>query len=215
MELKRLIEQAQNGDQEAKSSLIEAMLRDKCMRRLNRYLYRNRLLSPDDTKGEFWLGVVQAMATVKYDIGDPLQYLAQRGIWQVREALRNAISRGVRYECNTCGHKGRYRRRTNEIRCGRCNGTDLESRQIEIVLQDKVSVDARTAMAQRMDIADFKTILTPREAEVLEAILTNFDRDNSKNYLKDVAGHMNVSPQCVVQYLKRIRWKWSIFKRYL
>lgn len=216
--LQEVILLAQDGVKEAKDELVQMMIDNKCMRRVNRYLYRNRLLKRDDVEQEFWLGVVQAMATVRPEIGDPLQFLTWRGIMQIRNAMRTAIARGVSYQCRNCGYEGRYMKRTMDMECGRCGSVNLDSWEKHVDISKSRTSAPKSHMNEEMDIGDFKTMLTGRESEVLELMLDGFNKIETKyqqNYQRDIGEKLGITPQCVTQYLNRIKWKWGVFSKYL
>ena len=49
--------------------------------------------------------------------------------------------------------------------------------------------------------------LTPQEEKVFTLIAEGIDRDHSQNYIKEIAKEMCITPQCVNQYLRKIRMK--------
>lgn len=211
MELKTVIEQAQAGDEKAKEELVKAMVANNCMRQLSRYLYRNRLLSADDVKSEFWLGVVQAMPVVRHDIGNPLQFLTWKGLCQVKNALRHTISTGVCYQCLDCGRIGRYRRDTDEIHCGRCDSINLQTQQIEVVIEDRVGECKKHKLQEELDITNFKQFLSERELDLVGLMLDGTDRDNAQNYIEDLSILLGISMRQVEVYIRTIRLKWRMW----
>ena len=210
-ELREVIRKAQAGDEWAKDTLVKLLEDNGAMQQLARYLYRNRLLEPSDVKGEFWLGVAQGMLKVKYNIGNPLQYLIQRGIWQVRTALRRAINRGVIWYCKECSFSGQLRRMTDRdildvARCPKCGGEVGSHEKFTPLKNDHWKVKQETRL-MRLDLDKLKTTFTVHERKVFELIEQGHDRDNSKNYLKDIAKELRVTPQNVNYHLRKIRSK--------
>lgn len=219
-EVKRIIEQAQEGSPNALDALIKVMLDNKNIQAINRYLYINRLLSPSDARQEFWLGVIKAIPLVKTTIGDPLQFLTYSGVNQVKTALRNVIGKRVFYVCRECGYQGRLRKgEDNQYRCSKCQSTDIDTWERERASSDMlgqtidIAVSVRVRVREDIDMAEFitelKQSLTNREAEVLDMILQGNDRDSSTNYLEDIGIKLDITPQCVNQYLRKIRQRIS------
>ena len=207
MELnEELIAKAQNGDEIARTKLIHTLNDNGAMKQLSKYLYLNRLLEPDDVRAEFWFGVAKAIPQVKSEIGNPIQYLIKRGIWQVRSALRQAISKDVFYRCPECGTVAPLRRTTDKMECRKCGSEDLmtwERKATSIIPHKPVEVHKTITI----DIDGFKMTLTVQEKRVFELIEQGIDRDNSNNYLREIGDALKVSPQCVTIYLRKIRTK--------
>ena len=212
VDLKEVIAKAQAGDERAQNTLIKTLKDNGAMQQLARYLYRNRLLEPSDVRGEFWLGIAKGILNVKHNVGNPLQYLIQCGLWQVKSALRRAIRKGVIYKCKTCKATGQFRRITDRAYmemacCPKCGG-ELETEELHIPLKDEHTSHLKSeSRIERWDIDEFKMTLTIYEKRVFEFIETGYDRDNSKNYLRDIATEMRVTPQAINHHLRNIRTK--------
>jgi predicted RNA-binding Zn-ribbon protein involved in translation (DUF1610 family)/DNA-binding CsgD family transcriptional regulator len=58
-----------------------------------------------------------------------------------------------------------------------------------------------------LDKIELKKKLTPQELRVFELIENGVDREHETNYLRTIALTLDVTPQCVNQYLKKIRLK--------
>lgn len=205
MELRELIAMAQGGDEQARTELIKRLRKNGAMKQLSRYLYRNRLLEPDEVRGEFWLGIARGLNQVKYDIGNPLQYLIQRGLWQVQSALRRMIGKGVFYRCGECGYEGRLRK--IPCKCHRC-GADADTYQREIPFGQVPEIHIeKTTTSIRIDIEKFRLKLSPKENEVMTLLLSGLHKGAERGYMRKIAELMGTTPQCVNIRLKNIRKK--------
>lgn len=213
-----VIEKAKGGDRHAKNDLVRMMLNDGCMKQLNRYLYVNRLLSASDVQGEFWLGVVKAIPVVKTDIGNPLQFLTWKGLNAVKSALRKNIRKEVYYTCEDCGHTHSIvRERGGLYKCQACGSFDIITQQRELPASHLLTAlsyhqpTPRENILIKIDfnekIGKLRITLSSQENRVLDYIMKGYDRTTCKNYIKEIAEEMGVSPQCVNQYLNRIKKK--------
>ena len=210
LEINSLLSKAQSGDEEAKNKLIYAMLEDGCMKRLSRYLYLNRLLEPDEVRGEFWLGVAQSINKAK-PLGNPLRFLHQCGVWQVVAVLRQRLSNGVSWACLACGKGGSLNRRATLAACPRCASIEIETKE-KVVYIGEYEYTYKPQDNSTDFVEDFKTKLQGRELQVFNLIVDGCDRDSTQNYIKEIANTLKISPPCVAIYLRRIRYK---LKRHL
>ena len=228
-EINKIIEQAKAGNQEAKNTLIKLIQNNGYIKMVNRYLYMNRLLEPEDVKSEFWLGIVLALPRVNTTIGDPVYYLAWQGVNRVKSQLRKQIGKGVQVQCNECGWIGRLYRKGNGYECRECGSKSLDTHQKEINLTSLITKPARMNEEEDqeqfidqqlhisppqleidtdLDIEHLKSKLSPQELRVFILITEQgIDRDHEANYLQTIADTLKVSPQCINQYLKKIRKK--------
>jgi len=208
--LETLVKEAQAGDEGARDHLVRKLKDNDAMKSLNRYLYKNRLLDPDDVRGEFWLGVAKALDTVRCDIGDPFQFLAWKGLNQVRDALRKAIRHGAQYACRECGHTGGVHRMGREMMCKACGSSKLDTMERKASDLVDLSLPARTIKtSMKIDLEEFRVKLSVQEERVYSLIEQGYDKEGSVNYLKDIGSILGISAQCVNIYLKKIRNKLS------
>lgn len=221
-ELTILIEKAQTGDQVAKNSIIRHMQNNGYMRAVSRYIHANRLLEPDDARSEFWLGVIIALPKVNPALGDPLFYLAWRGANRVKSQLRQKISKGVELQCNTCGWTGRLFRKDKSYECKECGSKDINTWQREInettvfrgidrddIIRKKTEIKKEGTIL-KLDLELFKSHLSPQESRVFSLIVENeIDRFHEKNYIKSISIQLDITPQCVNHYLRKIKIKYQ------
>lgn len=203
-----LLTRAQSGDEEAKNELVRAMIDNGCMKRLSRYLYMNKMLEPDEVKGEFWFGVAHAIAQTKPTVGNPLVFLSQKGIWRVVAVLRERLSDGVVLACVGCGKTRSLTRRASGLPCPSCAGTQYETYKKSLWIEDVPEPMVEGAW----DIVnDFRKTLSGRDLDVFDLIVNEYDRDNSINYIMEIAKKLGVSGALVAKHIKRLRVKFKIY----
>jgi DNA-binding CsgD family transcriptional regulator/predicted nucleic-acid-binding Zn-ribbon protein len=225
-EIATIIEQAKAGDRRAKDTIIRLIQDNGYMRMVNRYLYMNRLLEPDEVKSEFWMGVILAMPKVNSSIGDPLFYLSWQGVNRVKYQLRKRIGKGVQFLCKNCGYVGRLYRKNKEYQCRKCGSKNYGTYQKEINITTLIRQDRQEERYQdlsgvsvlsqpgqldidiKLDYEYIKSLLTPQEARVLSLIMEEgIDQEHEQNYLKTIGSILHISAQAVCQYLRRVRTK--------
>lgn len=218
LEITDIIEKAKGGDPTAKDTIVKLIQDNGYMKAISHYLYLNRLLEPDDIRSEFWVGVVLALPKVKTEVGDPLFYLAWQGANRVKSQLRKKIGRGVSVCCPDCGWSGRLYRENRIYKCKECGNQNIQTWQKEInetslSKQDITAITPTTPPNQieidlHIDIEYFKSKLSPQELRVFVLITDkSIDRDHEPNYLRTIADLLRISPQCINQYLRKIKKK--------
>lgn len=201
-----VLTKAQQGNEKAKNELIKMMVDDGCMKQISRYINRNRLLEPDDVRSEFWFGVARAIPKAKPNLGNPLRFLAQCGVWRVISALRHRLRNGVRCTCNVCGRHAQLNRRIQTLGCPRCNSTDITTTQVTTSIE--LSSEKNFVYKKQLTVThEFEQQLNGRELDVYKLIMEGASRDKSSNYLKEIAQELGISAPCVAIYLRRIRTK--------
>lgn len=217
-EVTDIIEKAKRGDPTAKNTIIKLIQDNGYMKAISHYLYLNRLLEPDDVRSEFWIGVVLALPKVKTEVGDPLFYLAWQGANRVKSQLRKKIGKGVIAECNQCSWIGRLTRINSRYVCPECGNEDIKTWQKEInetsLTGEDIAPPTPTVPPNQIeidihiDIEYFKSKLSPQELRVFILITDkSIDRDHESNYLHTIADLLHISPQCINQYLGKIKKK--------
>lgn len=218
-EIRQLILDAQNNVGNSRNTLVKLMQDNGAMRIISRYLYLNKLLEPDDAKSEFWMGVILAIPEVKLDIGDPLQYLIWKGENRVKTVLRKLISENITAICRECHLRFRLYRVGGDYKCRRCGSTSLETHSNVVPMttmtshmdepnEENMGMEKDICLRFRIDMDGFKILLTNQERRVYEAIVQeNINRFEVANYIVEISQKMDVSPQCVSIYIKRIREK--------
>lgn len=212
-DMPQLINQAQTGNGKAKDELIRLMLNDGYMRQINKYLYVTRLLSPHDIQSEFWLGVIKAIPRVRHDIGNPLQFLTFKGICRIKSLIRTRLSKAMFYSCRACGHEGKIR--GSKYKCKACGSESIEfsCQEIPCAPENLRHGEKLSHHRERIDIQEkvekLKQKLSPQELKVFKLIVEKgYTSANSVNYLEDIGTILDITPQCVAIYLRRIRSKY-------
>lgn len=210
-----LLRLAQQGNKAAEELLI-VEIRDKFMnRRIGRYLHKNRMVEDEDLKQEFLIGVGLAIPKAKLDIGDPIEYLINQGVYRVRSYLRSNIIKNTSQVCNDCGYITRLNMIDGQYVCKRCGSTNITTQELktndEIVLGNIPTTEDEINDIVSQDIVDrFEKTLTPGTNVYNLYILlkqgVNRDNPNIANYIKEIARLWGgCSEQNVVQNMDKLR----------
>jgi len=211
-----LLVDAQSGNKFAQEDLI-VLIRDKyMMRRVSRYINKNRQVDNEDIKQEFLIGVGSAIQTAKMDIGDPIEHIIAKGIYSVRSYFRSMIVKGTIQVCDDCGNKSRVNRIAPGVyqckKCGSLHVTVSEINDHNETLFDTMKEESfEEDLIAELRVSDFKSTLTPgTNVHTLYELLIEkcIDRDNPlvKNYISEIAKEMGgTSNQNVVQCLKKLK----------
>lgn len=194
----KMIVSAQGGDRLVENDLLEHIRVKEMPRRVGRYINRNRQADNDDVKQEFLIGVAGAIKDAKMDVGDPVEYLMNRGMYRVRSYVRKSIIQGTIQVCNDCGNKSRLNRNEHgKYVCKKCGSEHVATSEIndnnEVTLYNIVDKSGFEDDAlSEMIVSDFKQTLTPgtNTYKLFEMIMEQgLDRDNPlvKNYMKEIA----------------------------
>jgi hypothetical protein len=132
-----LIDQSQQGSDEAMDTLLKIIQKEHMPKRIRRFVKKNVLVQPDEIESEFLLGCWKAVRQAKLDVGNPLLFICWKGELAVTHLFRKKIREGVRVSCTTCGvttinykktststKKGRA---ANSVACGKCGATDVKT----------------------------------------------------------------------------------------
>lgn len=219
-----LIRRANGGDDLAVEDLIK-LIRDEFMgKAVARYINKNRLVSDEDIKQEFLIGVALAIPQVKMDVGNPMIYLINSGIWRVRSYFRSNVLKHTKQTCLKCGHTCRphYKKddtdntkNTTQWQCPKCKSMDVDIIQTTNAEVKDDNVMGYTAtlvedmVSDQITIEEFRSTLKGRVLQLFDLINSGMDRDGTNSYMKDIAQQWGVSTACVAQYLKRLRAAWK------
>jgi predicted RNA-binding Zn-ribbon protein involved in translation (DUF1610 family) len=192
-----MIISAQGGDKLTENDLLEYIRVKEMPRRVGRYINRNRQADNDDVKQEFLIGVAGAIQGAKLDVGDPIEYIMNQGMYRVRSYVRRSIIQGTIQVCDECGHKSRLNKVGDHYECKKCGSHKITTSELndnnEVTLYnivDKSGFEDDTL--SEMIVNDFKDTLTPgtNTYKLFEMIMEQgMDRDNPlvKNYMKEIA----------------------------
>lgn len=127
------------------------------------------------------LAIIEAMPTVK-NIGDRIAYLA----WKGKCALISETRKTIRIYQHECEH-------------------DIS--EFAEVIADKKVMDIEETDFLRSILDDFKG--SGRKEDILNLMISGYDRDNCKNYIKDIAEKLGISTTAVNLRLREIKKKIS------
>ena len=85
--MRATIRRAKSGDRAAREALAAA-LRDRVRRACRRYASFLTHVEPGDLEQEMWYGVFSALPEVDLSIGDPSEFLLQRGRFAMLDSLK-------------------------------------------------------------------------------------------------------------------------------
>ena len=221
-----IIKAAQGGDEYAVEKLI-IIIRDNHMNKaISRYLYKNRLVENEDVKQMFMIGVAMAIPTVRLDLGNPMIYLINCGIWKVKSYFRAQVFNNTRQTCLDCGHTCRPTKtikkydvvvkRSDDWICPSCGGDNVDIAQCtgaevkdDNVFSTKTDALIEDIVTDSMAIDEFRKTINGRVLQLFDMINKGVDRDGTTSYMRDIADDWGVSTACVAQYLKRLRAAWK------
>lgn len=218
-----LLKEAQSGSEIAEEQLIIYIKNNIMRRRIGRFLYKNRQCENDDLIQEFLIGVAFAIKKADLDIGDPIEYIVQQGVYRVRTYLRKHIIQGTTQVCMDCGNESRLNRVGEHYECKKCGSHNIITREIsdhdETLLQTMESQDddIDEVVAIKMLVYAFEQTLNHDtnvyrlyEAMVKQGI--NKDNPLIKNYIKTISKMWGgCSQQNVLQNIYKLQAKFTKF----
>lgn len=212
-----LLQLAQHGNKNAEELLIIEIRNRFMNKRISKYLHKNRVVEDDDLKQEFLIGVGLSIPKARMDIGDPIEYLINQGVYRVRSYLRKHIIQSTSQICNDCGHITRLNMVDGNYVCKRCGSTNITTREVndnnEIILTNMIDTEDEIEEIISQDLIDrFEQTLTPNtNVHNLYILLKNgINRDNPniQNYIKEIAKIWGgCSDQNVVQNMDKLKSK--------
>lgn len=218
-----LLQLAQQGNKHAEELLIVEIRNRFMNKRIGRYYHKNRMVEDEDLKQEFLIGVGFAIPKARIDIGDPIEYLINQGVYRVRSYLRKHIIQGTSQICNDCGYITRLNMVDNHYVCRRCGSTSITTHEInnndEVLLNNIVSGDDEIDEIISNDLIErFEKTLNPDTNVYSLYILLksgiNRDNPNINNYIKEIAKIWGgCSEQNVVQNMDKLRAKIEQFAK--
>jgi hypothetical protein len=215
-----LLKLAQSGDKIAEEQLIIYIKDNYMRRRIGRYLHKNRQAEDEDLMQEFMIGVALNIGRAKLDIGDPIEYIIQQGVYRVRSYLRKHILQGTTQICRDCGYETRLNRVGSSYICKRCGGTHIETRETSdydeitlINIEDKSEFE--TDVVSELLLQAFENTLNPNTNVYQVYVLIRDgirDRPEVKNYIKEIAKIWGgCSEQNVLQSIDKLKTRLEKF----
>ena len=210
-----LLKLAQSGDKIAEEQLLIYIKNDYMRKRIGKYLRKNRQVEDDDLMQEFMIGVALSINKAKLDIGDPIEYIIQQGVYRVRSYLRKHILQGTTQICGDCGYETRLNRVNNHYICKKCGSNNITTRELndydEIVLmniEDKSDFEVDLISSLIMDSFEHSLDPNTNVYQLYILIKNGINRDNPqiKNYIKEIAKIWGgCSEQNVVQAMNKLK----------
>lgn len=218
----RLLEDAQKGDKFAEEQFI-VYIRDNIMRRrISKYLYKNRQCENEDLIQEFLIGVALAVPRADLEIGDPIEYIVQQGVYRVRTYLRKHIIQGTTQMCMDCGYESRLNKVGSDYECKKCGSHNIITREIND--HDETLFETMESTSNELDDILMQMLMHEFEQTLdhstnvyrLYDIMINqgINRENPeiKNYIKTISMMWGgCSQQNVLQNVYKLQTKFRKF----
>lgn len=222
-ELEIVLRQAKAGDKIAEQNLL-IYIRNNYMRRIGRYLNKNRLVDNDDIKQEFMIGVAFAISKCELNIGNPIEYLVSQGVYRVRSFMRGNIIKNTVQVCRECGTVTRLNMVNGQYVCKKCGSINIDTTEIhdhdDIAMENAVDTQEPIdeMIASTIMIEEFEATLPDGSnvKNLYELLKSGINSDNPmiKNYTKTIARIWGgCSEQNVVQTLHKLRKRMQDFAR--
>ena len=207
---KNLILVAQGNDklmaQIAKNDIIADIMETSMRSALAKY--RNKttagnMIDYEDLQQIFLMACSEAIDIVDTEVGNPKIFIIQKGKWAVINALTSTYRQTLKQHCLECGATTRLNEKAGNPICPKC-GAEGHNKVIreQFVNTDDGTVLHQVAMeGQSIEeeieyqelIADFRMGLNGRKLEIFDMIIEKgYDRDNCKNYIKEIAEELGV-----------------------
>ena len=223
-DIKNLIQIAQGEDEVAAdmalTDLLIEIIDNHMDRHLSRYIRKNTIgdMDADDIRQIFLIGCSKAIREASPHVGNPLLFILQKGKWAVVDALRKQYRTNLRQYCHKCGSETRLHEQSGQAICPKCQNTDdVERIQTNVlddgtlaglVIDERLGIDER--VASKIIIERFRCRLTGRKAEIFDLIMYHgYDRESCRNYIKEIAAILGVTPANVNLRLRQIKEEWA------
>lgn len=221
-DIKNLITVAQGEGFESDIALTDILIEvmDHHMdRHLAKYVNKDTVggMDADDIRQIFLINVSSAIRIADINIGNPLLFILQKGKWAVIDELRRGYRQAIRQYCHECGSETRIHEIGGQVICPKCQSSKKVERMVVNSLDDGTvlnyvvdeSMDIDEMLGSEMIVERFRQSLSGRKREVFELVMyEGYDRDSCKNYIKEVAEVMGVTPTNVNLRLRQIKEAW-------
>lgn len=217
-----LLRLAQSGDKMAEEQLIVWIKETQMRRRIGKYLHKNRQVEDEDLIQEFLIGVALNIHRADTEVGDPIEYIINQGVYKVRSYLRKNILQSTSQICGDCGHITRLNRVDNHYICKRCGGTNITTRETneydeEFIMNIATSEIEDYVVSEEILKAFENTLDENTNVYNLYMLIkggVNRDNPNIKNYIKTISTMWGgCSQQNVVQVMDKLKKKINDFAR--
>lgn len=185
------------------------------------YKYKSKLtagsmIDYEDLEQIFLIACSNAIEEASTEIGNPMMFITQKGKWAVIDTLRNSYRKVLKQHCKECGATTRLNEKAGVPICPKCGaeGHDKVTRE-QFVNNDDGEVLHQIAMDKpstedeveyKVLIEEFKSRLSGRKLEIFQLIIEEgYDRDNCKNYIKEIAEKLEVGQPNINLRLRQIK----------
>lgn len=185
------------------------------------YKYKSKLtagsmIDYEDLEQIFLIACSNAIEEASIEIGNPMVFIIQIGKWAVIDTLRSSYRKVLKQHCKECGATTRLNEKAGTPICPKCGagGHDKVIREqfvnsddgeiLHQIAMDKPSTEEETEY--KMLIEGFKSRLTGRKLEIFQLIVEEgYDRDNCKNYIKEISEVLGVGTANINLRLRDIK----------
>jgi predicted RNA-binding Zn-ribbon protein involved in translation (DUF1610 family) len=227
-DIKNLIRVAQGEDElssaMARTDILVEITDEHMERHIWKYTRKTTTggMDPDDIRQVFLISCSLAIDEADLVKGNPLLFILQKGKWAVVDELRKGYRRNIRQYCHSCGTETRLNERRHIPICPQCGAAgDEHVERVQFNFTDDGTLSANV-VDDKMDIGDvvssesivreFRERLTGRKADVFDLIMNDgYDRDSCKNYIREVADVLGVTPANVNLRLRQIKEAWGTY----
>lgn len=212
---------SQSGNKLAEEQLI-ILIKEKYMRRrIGKYLHKNRQCEDDDLIQEFLIGVALSISKASLNIGDPIEFIIQQGVYRVKSYLRKSIIQSTAQICMDCGYETRLNKVDGKYECKRCHSHNITTHEIcnhdDTLWANMESTEHDIDdMMTSMLMAQFEQTLQPGTNiyQLYILLKSGVNRDNPaiNNYIKEISIIWGgCSEQNVLQNMQKLQLRLTKF----
>lgn len=179
---------------------LEAIINSKQVKAtIYKMSYKFSVLDKEDVQGEFYRGMLMGLQDVNPNIGDPVQYLIKRGVWQVKTQIRKELGDRIIQNCTVCNQtNARY---AYSRTCERCHESVENTSKYEDI--SPIDVGGQEKSQETISLKVSKPLSTHQQ-RILE-LLVQACLDGIEHPQVEVARILGVSRARVNQHLQKIR----------
>ena len=165
---------------------------------VNSIRFRRSALPEEDLIAEFHRGIAQGLLVVKPDVGDPMEYLLDRGRWRVREVVRKTLRETTQQRCTDCNN---FRSFDYDKKCKKCGSIGNQETDLRF---SEISDNVAAVVKDNYEGIIVKLLLEKRflqgsmKRKVIDLILAGHDKS-------DIPDILHVSRQRISVLIRRIR----------
>lgn len=227
-DIKNLITVAQTGDEissgMARTDILVEISEEHMERHIYKYIRKITTsgIDADDIRQTFLIACSIAIDEADLTKGNPLLFLLQKGKWAVVDELRKQYRRALRQYCHVCGTETRLNERGHVVICPKCGAAGADHvERVQWNTPDDGTVSATISdehlaidevVPSLVIVGNFRKRLSGRKADVFDLIMNEgYDRDSCKNYIREVAEVLGVTPANVNLRLRQIKEEWITY----